>query len=555
MKKPVISICNISKSYRLYKKPSDRLKQAIFRKRRYFHKHQALADISFDMAEGEIVGLIGKNGSGKTTLLQIISGILTPTAGNIQRSGNLFALLELGSGFDPNFTGRENISFNGMILGLKPSEIDQLSEQIIEFADIGDYIDEPVRTYSTGMHTRLAMAVAIHISADLLLIDELLSVGDVFFQMKCFEQMQSLMNRGKTTLLCSHDLGAIRRYCNRVIYLEKGKLVADGDPDEVLELYLKSNESSNNKKPVSCKKKIDLSLAIAEEWKPDEEFYSLVRSPRGLAFVDNGNILIAEVTNHSLVEITRTGKIVGLWSKTGFDADSVYDPIGLEALPNGGVALADYTTDRLSVVYPDGKLEPLFEGLKISGQPFMLRLGPDGSFWISCLSDSSLWVVNNNSATKKILPQTDRKWLIADIAFENGLAYITDSKNHEILVFDAFTAEQKSKISLMDCKTARAPWGIAILNNYVVVACHDSHSLVIIDLESKKPEIFNIDLLEHIINNPCYLLVEGNRIYISASILGNIAAFDISGWPMLSACHDNHSSAVNQCSRSQQESY
>jgi ABC-type polysaccharide/polyol phosphate transport system ATPase subunit len=540
MKKPIISISNISKSYRLYEKPLDRLKQAIFKKRRYFHEHQALIDISFDMTEGEIIGLIGKNGSGKTTLLQIISGILTPTAGQIQRSGNLFALLELGSGFNLDFTGRENISINGMILGLKPSEIDPLSEQIIAFADIGDYIDEPVRTYSTGMHARLAMAIAVHISADLLLIDEILSVGDIFFQMKCFERVQSLINKGKTVLLCSHDLGAIRRYCSRAIYLEKGKLVADGEPDEVLELYLKSGEGNNSQETNVAPQKMGLTLITADQWQPDEEFYSLVRSPRGMAFVDGGNILVAELTSHSLIEVSQEGKVVGQWGKTGFTAGSVYDPISLETLPDGGVALADYTTGRLSVAYRNGKLKPLFEGLKISSQPSMLRFGPDESVWIFCVSDSSLWVVGPESVPRRILPQDGREWFIADIAFKDGVAYITDFRNHQILVFDAFTAEQKDKISLMDCKTARGPYGIVILNNYIIVTCHDSHSLIIAEAGSSRPEIFSIDLRKHLINNPCYLLVDGSRIYISASMLGGITAFDISSWPILSKPHSQH---------------
>ena len=538
MKIPVISVSDISKCYRLYEKPIDRLKQAVFRERRqYFHEHWALRDISFEMYEGEIVGLVGRNGSGKTTMLQIIAGILTPTTGQVRQSGKLFALLELGSGFDHDFTGRENIDISGMILGLKSSDMKLLSEQIIAFADIGEYIDEPVRTYSTGMHARLAMAIAIHISADLLLIDEILSVGDVFFQMKCFERVQSLMSSGKTTLLCSHDLGAIRRYCSRVIYLEEGKLVADGEPDEVLELYLKSGERDHGKKIVNRKIKMNFSLKTAEEWQPDDEFYSIVRSPRGMAFVDGGNIVVAELTSHSLIEVSREGKIVGQWSKSGFGAGSVYDPVSLETLPDGGVALADYTTDRLSVVYRNGKLKPLFEGLKISSQPFMLRFGPDESSWISCVSDGSLWVVEPESVPRRILQEDSRQWLITDIAFENGLAYMTDFRNHEILVFDAFTAEQKAKISLMDCETARAPHGIVILNNYIVVTCHDSHSLVIVEADSEQPEIFSIDLREHLINHPCYLAIDGCRAYVSASTLGCVTAFDISSWSILSEPH------------------
>ncbi len=533
----VISAEGISKCYQLYAKPIDRLKQAMFRgKRQYFHEHWALRDVSFEINDGEVVGLVGRNGAGKTTLLRIISGILTPTSGELRRLGKIFALLELGSGFNVEFTGRENVRTSGMILGLTSAQIDSLEDEIVEFADIDEYIDQPVKTYSTGMAARLAMSVALHVSADLLLIDEVLSVGDVFFQQKCFNKVQSLMNEGRTTLLCSHDLGAIRRYCSRVIYLDDGKIIADGDPDEVLTLYLKRGQSQSHIRVASSVtsklRPEDFPVTVADEWQPDEEFTSLMKSTRGLTLLENGNLLIGELSSHSLIEADRTGKVIGKWGKTGFEPGTIYDPVSLERLADGKVAVADYTTGRLSLVSSNGEIQPLFDNVKIGGQPSMIRFGPDKQAWISCLSDGSLWKVSGSGQAQKILPENGhQKCLVTDIAFEEGDAFLADFQNHEIIVLDAETTEQKRRMPLSG--QARGPHGIAVLNDHIALTCHDSHSLAILDRKGSAGVIHSINLQDYLVECPCCLAIDSNRAYISSVMMGGLLALDISNWTIL----------------------
>lgn len=235
-----ISVKNISKVYRIYDSPQDRFREAIFGGRKsYGRDHYALRNISFDVTEGEILGIIGVNGSGKSTLLKIITGVLTPTEGSVTVDGKVSALLELGAGFNPEYTGIENIYFNGMVMGFSREEMDEKIQGIIDFADIGDFIHQPVRTYSSGMYVRLAYAVAVSIEPDILIVDEALAVGDAYFQMKSMSKMQELFRKGKTVLFVSHDTASIKSLCNTAIYLDKGEIVAHGPAKEVVELYEK----------------------------------------------------------------------------------------------------------------------------------------------------------------------------------------------------------------------------------------------------------------------------------------------------------------------------
>ena len=199
---------------------------------------QALADISFEVRPGEVLGVIGENGSGKTTLLQIVAGILSPTEGRISTRGRKAALLELGSGFDPEFTGRENVQINGAILGLSDREILGRMDEILEFADIGDFADRPVKTYSAGMSLRLAFAVQACLSPDVLLVDEVLSVGDVFFQLKCHRRIEKLVSRGAALILVSHNMAQVEKYCGRVLVLDRGRCDFLGDPNVAVHRYL-----------------------------------------------------------------------------------------------------------------------------------------------------------------------------------------------------------------------------------------------------------------------------------------------------------------------------
>ena len=241
-----IRVRELSKCYEIYDRPVDRLKQFIVPKIKrliyaqsadYFKEFRALSNVSFEVKKGETVGIIGKNGSGKSTLLQIICGTLSPTEGNIQINGRIAALLELGAGFNPEFTGRENVYMNGALLGLSVEQIDARFEDIAAFADIGSFVEQPVKTYSSGMFVRLAFAVAVHTEPAILIVDEALSVGDIAFQNKCMQKIRDLKAQGASILFVSHDLSTIQIICDRVIWLNQGQLILQGDAVSVCQEY------------------------------------------------------------------------------------------------------------------------------------------------------------------------------------------------------------------------------------------------------------------------------------------------------------------------------
>lgn len=233
-----IQVRDLNKLYKLYDKPMDRLKESLglSRKKRY-KEHYALRGVSMDIRQGETVGIIGTNGSGKSTILKIITGVLNPTSGSVEVNGRISALLELGAGFNMEYNGIENIYLNGTMIGFSKEEIDAKMEGILEFADIGDYVYQPVKTYSSGMFVRLAFAVAINIDPEILIVDEALSVGDVFFQAKCYHKFEEFKKMGKTILFVSHDLSSVSKYCDRVILLNKGEKLAEGAPKEMIDIY------------------------------------------------------------------------------------------------------------------------------------------------------------------------------------------------------------------------------------------------------------------------------------------------------------------------------
>lgn len=233
-----IKVDHINKVYRLYNRGSDRLRESLGLTRKRLSKdHKALNDVSFDVFKGETVGIIGTNGSGKSTILKIITGVLHPTDGELIVDGRISALLELGAGFNQEYNGIENIYLNGTMMGFSEKEIDEKLPAILEFADIGDYVYQPVKTYSSGMFVRLAFAVAINIDPEILIVDEALSVGDVFFQSKCFHKFEEFKKMGKTILFVSHDLSAISKYCDRVVLLDKGIKLGEGTPKEMIDVY------------------------------------------------------------------------------------------------------------------------------------------------------------------------------------------------------------------------------------------------------------------------------------------------------------------------------
>lgn len=234
-----LRVNNVGKRYEIYSAPHYRLFQTLFHGRRQFYKEfWALRDVSFEVKRGECVGIIGRNGSGKSTLLQIITGTLAPTIGEVEVGGKVSALLELGSGFSPEFTGRENVYMNGAILGLSKAQIDKKFDEIAAFADIGEFIEQPVKIYSSGMYVRLAFAAAVNVNPDILIIDEALAVGDVRFQQKCYRKLKEFRNSGRTVLFVSHDMGAIKMFCDRSIWLDCGKIQAMGTPEKVTKEYI-----------------------------------------------------------------------------------------------------------------------------------------------------------------------------------------------------------------------------------------------------------------------------------------------------------------------------
>ena len=239
-----ISVQNVSKIFRMYKRPQDRLLQRFTRKP-LFNEFHALSHVSFDVRRGETVGIVGRNGSGKSTLLQLICGTLTPSSGSIQVNGRVAALLELGAGFNPEFTGRENVYLNGTILGLTREQIDARLDDIFAFAEIGEFVDQPVKTYSSGMYVRLAFAVIAHVDADILIIDEALAVGDALFTQKCMRFLRAFREKG-TILFVSHDSHAVTNLCQRAVWLQKGKVMEQGAAKDVSEAYLASLFQSTN---------------------------------------------------------------------------------------------------------------------------------------------------------------------------------------------------------------------------------------------------------------------------------------------------------------------
>lgn len=273
----VIQVQNLSKVYKLYDKPMDRLKESLgLTRQKKYVEHYALNNVSFDVHRGETVGIIGTNGSGKSTILKIITGVLNPTAGQVQVNGRISALLELGAGFNGEYTGIENVYLNGTMIGFSREEIDAKLQDILDFADIGEFINQPVKTYSSGMFVRLAFAVAINIDPEILIVDEALSVGDVFFQSKCYRKFEEFKEKGRTILFVSHDLSSIGKYCDRVVLLNQGEKLAEGDAKEMVNLFRRvmvnqlgdiqkeKDAGKSGKKSRNMKEKLNLNPKVLE---------------------------------------------------------------------------------------------------------------------------------------------------------------------------------------------------------------------------------------------------------------------------------------------------
>lgn len=274
-----IQVQDVSKVYRLYDKPIDRLKESLSLSHKNYHKDFfALNGISFQVKKGETVGIIGTNGSGKSTILKIITGVLTPTSGQVEVKGVISALLELGAGFNMDYTGIENIYMNGTMMGFSRREMEEKLKDILDFADIGDFVYQPVKTYSSGMFVRLAFALAINVEPEILIVDEALSVGDVFFQSKCYRRMEEIRQKGTTILMVTHDMGSVIKYCDRVVLLNKGNFVAEGAPGAMVDLYKKILANQMEDLEEELKEMNDFSGGMDEDGKEGGQGH--VKKPR-----------------------------------------------------------------------------------------------------------------------------------------------------------------------------------------------------------------------------------------------------------------------------------
>jgi teichoic acid transport system ATP-binding protein len=354
MSEVAIRVDDVSKLYKLYDKPSDRLKESLgLTRKKLYKEHYALHNVSFDVKRGETVGIIGTNGSGKSTILKIITGVLNPSGGNVEIDGRISALLELGAGFNMEYTGIENIYLNGTMIGFSREEIDAKMQDILDFADIGDFIHQPVKTYSSGMFVRLAFAVAINIDPEILIVDEALSVGDVFFQAKCYKKFEDFKKMGKTILFVSHDLGSISKYCDRVVLLNRGKKLAEGTPKEMVSMYKRIMVNQDKAEEIAAHQ-MDMSsleeedekeikeAACEGQWKnhynlnPDvDEYGNGAAEIEDFAIIDeNGNY------TNAIVKGTR----FRLKSKVKFKQD-IHDPIFTYTFKNiQGVAITGTNT-------------------------------------------------------------------------------------------------------------------------------------------------------------------------------------------------------------------
>lgn len=344
----VIEIKNISKIYNLYNKPSDRLKEALFSRKSRHTEFAALNDVSFNVNKGEILGIIGKNGSGKSTILKIITSVLTPTSGECIVKGKIAALLELGAGFNMEYTGIENIYLNGQMIGFSKDEMDKKLQDIIDFADIGEHIYQPVKTYSSGMFARLAFSVAISVDPDILIVDEALSVGDVFFQNKCYRRFEEFRERGKTILFVTHDMGSVIRYCNRCVLLNAGKKVAEGKPQEMVDLY----------------KRI-----MVGQWNENEESSEEASSIQS-SNAKNDQLWKDQISTNPDIEVYGDGRAdiidFGIFSDTGDIGNNVYK--------------GDYYSIKMRVRINEDNLNPIFafklrdiKGTELTGTNTMLE--------------------------------------------------------------------------------------------------------------------------------------------------------------------------------------
>ncbi len=381
-----IKVENLSKCYQIYDQPRDRLKQFLLPRLRgqiglppkqYFREFWALRDVSFEVKKGETVGIIGRNGSGKSTLLQMICGTLNPTSGNIQTQSRIAALLELGSGFNPEFTGRENVYMNGAVLGLTRDEIESRFDDIAAFADIGQFIDQPVKTYSSGMMVRLAFAVAINVAPDILIIDEALAVGDAAFQRKCMRKINELSDSGVTLLFVSHDIETVRKICSQSLYLSHGAIRGIGPAKNICIEYERdlfgASKGAELKSPSSDENLLTYLESMLDPDLPasDEKMYG-----------DGGaKILDVELTNMSgqRINVLEAGARFKITYKVRFYEKATRPVFGMKITNREGVSIfGTNTSAKTKEDFPIDKEEVVFVEFVLTN-----NLGP-GIYYLTC---------------------------------------------------------------------------------------------------------------------------------------------------------------------------
>lgn len=377
-----IRVDQVTKVYKLYSKPSDRLKESLgLARKKNFQEKFALNGISFEVKRGETVGIIGTNGSGKSTILKIITGVLNPTQGRAEVSGRISALLELGAGFNMEYTGVENVYLNGTMMGFSEEEIDARLDEILSFADIGDYVYQPVKTYSSGMFVRLAFAVAINIDPEILIVDEALSVGDVFFQAKCYRKFEEFKKQGRTILFVSHDLGSITKYCDRAILLNQGDKIFEGTPKEAVDIYKKVLVHQFDPSELETDSRVNDIEDVAQNWKDSVDV-----NPQLIEYGEKG----AEIIDYAVLDdaglITNTlmkGSTFSVRMKVAFHED-ISEPIYAFTIKNmQGIEITGTNT-----MYEKADVQPKKAGefqevtftqkLDLQGGEYLVSLGCTG---------------------------------------------------------------------------------------------------------------------------------------------------------------------------------
>ena len=422
MNETAIKIERISKKYQLYDKPLDRLKEALHigGRKQYHQEYEALSDVDLSVLVGETVGIIGTNGSGKSTLLKIITGVLQATGGTVVVNGRVSALLELGAGFNMEYTGIENVYLNGTMTGFSKEEIDLKLDAILEFADIGEFINQPVKTYSSGMFVRLAFAVAINIDPEILIVDEALSVGDVFFQAKCYKKFEEFKKQGKTILIVSHDLGSVSKYCDKVMVLHKGKKLAEGKPKKMIDLYKKLlvGQTANTTSSKSGR-------AYTPEWKQQMQLNPKVSSYGNAAAEIYDYCTVNE--QHLITGILQKGELFVIKMRVKFHQD-VSEPIFAFTIKDSrGTEITGTNTMYEQVFFADPKCGEtrqvtFTQEMNLQGGEYLVSLGCTGyhdgtfdvyhrlydAFSITVVSDKNTVGYYDMNSRIEISPETGR---------------------------------------------------------------------------------------------------------------------------------------------------